>query len=614
MADVTPQPVRQSDQLELTVEERKAAEPIPPPTPVPAKPPSLPGTDPRVVNTVWGQLAAAALARLGVTHVVASPGSRSTPLTHAFAEQGGLIVTPVLDERSAAFYALGLARARGEPVGLVCTSGTAAAHYLPAVIEASESRVPLVILTADRPAELRFCRAGQTIDQVKLFGDYVRWYGEARDPEGGDASLRYWRNLLVHAVERSRYPVAGPVHINVPFREPLEPVPTNFNERRDALLKHVEPPARVHVQAEIPELNGSGIIIAGPAQPVDLPAYLQALKQIAEKTNWPVLSDTLNPARHHIETIPNVIAGYDLILRHAEGRNFVPQQVLQLGDLPTSKALRQWLQLHQLPTVVVDDGAVNADAAHARSQHCRCTIETFARDLPRNLRMDMGFTVRWMRADKQARAYLRDNLRGLGWLFEGTVARAVAEAVPDGTALYVASSTPVRDFEWFWPAGDRQRRIFFNRGANGIDGTLSTALGVAAGLEQPTILYTGDLALLHDTNGFLLGASKYFRSGLTIVCINNQGGGIFEHLAIAKQTDHFEELWGTPQVANLGALATAYGVSHERIDDLETLRKRLETLPKQGVRLLELCTDRKRDAAYRQKLFADFELPNEPNS
>ncbi|KAF0096381.1 MAG: 2-succinyl-5-enolpyruvyl-6-hydroxy-3-cyclohexene-1-carboxylate synthase [Puniceicoccaceae bacterium 5H] len=561
-------------------------------------------------------MAAAACEKLGVCHAVVSPGSRSTPLTHAFARRDGIELTPVLDERSAAFYALGLARATGKPTVLVCTSGSAAAHYLPAVIEASESRVPLLMLTADRPDELRYCRAGQTIDQVKLFGTYVRWFAEVRDPDIRPESLRYWRNLLLNAVERCVYPVAGPVHLNVPFREPLEPVDLGDSaDQFEAMLKHLEPIEPPEQRTPTPELNGSGMIIAGPAQPLDVERYVESLKLVAEKTNWPILADALSPARHYTETVPNVISCYDLILRQENTQPFTPEQVLQVGELPTSKVLRRWLQERQLPTVVLDPGDVNGDAAHTRSVACRCTLEAFAQNLHRNLRMDMAHTVRWLRADKQARTYLRDHLKGTPpAIFEGAVVRVMAAAVPDHTPVYVASSTPVRDFEWFWAGGDRKRRIYFNRGANGIDGTLSTALGIMQGLGKPGLLYTGDLALLHDTNGLLVAASRYFKSALTIVCINNSGGGIFEHLPISQQNEHFEALWATPQPVHLQRLAAAYDLAHELIEDVDTLRERLEHLPDRGVRLLEVQTDRKRDAGFRQKLFADFALPNEPNS
>lgn len=561
-------------------------------------------------NSLWGAFVAECLARLGVERVVISPGSRSTPLTFGCARHARLQVTPVLDERSAAFFALGLAQASRRPVALICTSGTAGAHYYPALIEARESGLPLLVLTADRPPELRHCRAGQTIDQQKLFGSYPSFYAELPLPEATPEALRNLRQTLQHAVERSRWPVPGPVHLNLPFRDPLvpgQPYSLNLSFAPEALLNDLRPlPAtpKAALQA-VPELGGvPGVIVAGPSK--DPPGeHVAAVAALAQALGWPVLADGLSPCRHAAEALPGLVSHYDLLLRSPRrAAQLAPEQVLQVGDLPTSKVLRAWLAGLDRLTWVVSTLAADFDAARARATHLRLSVAELAALAPSlpTLPEAVAWQRQWTSAEAAMASRLDSRLAEAQGLFEGLVARHLVDWLPPGTPLFIASSMPVRDWEWFCPANDRRCPVFFNRGANGIDGTLSTALGVAEATGTPAALLTGDLALLHDTNGWLLGPRM--QSALTVICLNNQGGGIFQHLPIASFDPPFEDYWATPQTVDFGKLAAAYEVEHHRIERLEDLALRLAEPVVPGLRLLEVICHRREDAAFRRELFS----------
>ena len=571
--------------------------------------------DLRNVNSLWCGVLAETLHRCGVTQAVIAPGSRSTPLTFAFAAHPQIEAVPVLDERSASFFALGLARRTRQPVALVCTSGTAAANFHPAVIEAQESGASLLVLTADRPPEMRASASGQTIDQQKLFGSHVNFYHELAVPELNAGLFRYLRQTLVQAVERSRQGGMGPVHLNAPFRDPLPPLPDDGAAAKFAatiewerFFSHldssvVESPV---VSAMPTFASGTrGIIVTGPEQGGDARAYAETVAALAKKLGWPVLADALSPLRHHAALNPQLVTAYDAILRDpATAQRLRPDAVLCLGGWPTSKVLRQWLTEVDAPGWLVTERPDNRDALHGRLRHCRLPLNAFtsavATSSPSSAAGD--YQRLWSAAETRARGVLDSRLQATTDLFEGRAAWLLAQHLPSGTPLFLANSMPVRDVEYFWPAGDRRLAPFCSRGANGIDGTLSTALGVAHG-AAPAVLLTGDLALLHDTNGFLIRPK--FRGSLTIVLINNRGGGIFEHLPVAAFNPPFEEFVATPQEADFARLASAYGVEHVKVRDWEHFTELIAKLPATGIRVLELNTDRKRDAQTRKALFAE---------
>lgn len=560
-----------------------------------------PVLDFRNTNALWGSVLVETLLRCGVTHAVVSPGSRSTAITMALALHPGIEAVPVLDERSAAFFALGLAKRSGRPVVLVCTSGTAGANYFPAVIEAHESGVPLLIITADRPPEMRDCASGQTIDQQKLFGGYVVAYHELAVAEAKPELLRYLRQTVAWAVARTH---EGPVHLNAPFRDPLPPVadgscaaleagwPADFFEHLEAPLKPV-----AHLSFQQKATTTRGLIIAGPAATTTPADYSRRIGALAQTLGWPVLADALSPLRHQGE---EVITAYDSILRNETlSRDLTPRTVLCLEGWPTSKVLRAWLERSGAEVVLVAPGGANRDALHGRTRHLVARPEQLvAEGVPA---ADPSYANAWREAETQARAYLDTALQQQASMFEPKAAWLLAQRLPGGTPLFVASSMPVRDLEYVWPATSLGYELYFNRGANGIDGTLSTALGVAHG-GAPTVLLTGDLALLHDANGFL--TVPHLRGSLTIVLINNAGGGIFEHLPVAQFEPPFETYWATPQAVDFTKLCDAHGVDHVLVQDWRHFERLIAELPPQSVRVLEVRTDRKRDAAARKALFA----------
>jgi 2-succinyl-5-enolpyruvyl-6-hydroxy-3-cyclohexene-1-carboxylate synthase len=537
------------------------------------------------------------LVRRGVSQAVISPGSRSTPLTMALVQNERIEAIPVLDERSAAFFALGLAKQTRKPVVLVCTSGTAGANYFPAVIEAHESGVPLIVITADRPPEMRDCASGQTIDQQKLFGGFVKFYHELAVPEASVVLLRYLRQTVAHAVERAA--AGGPVHLNAPFRDPLPPIADATarglaGEDWVKFFAHLDTEAPVVKQTVAWSTQATrGVIVAGPG------ADAASVTGLAKATGWPVLADVLSPVRHEAGT-GKIVAAYDLILRNAElARMLTPDVVLCVGGWPTSKVLRGWLEAGGAEIWFVGAGETNRDALHGRTRFIRADVAALSVQAPL---ADAAFAQAWNEAANKAAKALADGLQSEPALVEPKVTATLAARLPEGTPLFVANSMPVRDLEYFWPANVRGVKVFFSRGANGIDGTLSTALGVAHG-NAPAVLLTGDLSLLHDTNGFL--SVPQLRGSLTIVLVNNGGGGIFNHLPVAQFNPPFEKYWATPQSVDFAKLSAAYGVEHVVVNGVAQLAALVTELPATGVRVLEVRTERARDAAFRKRLFAD---------
>ena len=558
-------------------------------------------------NALWAAIGVRTLANLGLRHVVISPGSRSTPLAYAFAENPDIRTSVVLDERSAAFMALGLAKATREPVALLCTSGTAGANYLPAIVEARLSATPLLVLTADRPPELRDCHSGQTITQNGLFGSYPVWATEAAVPSTDLNLLRYWRQVLVDAWQRAQGPLAGPVHLNLPFRDPLPPsepekgykAPTGLDwtafttlpacAQVDSLLT----PASV--AALLPKTD-RGVIVVGPHAPADRQELADALLELSHLTGWPVLADGAGTLRGDLAGSGRLISAYDLILRDPKRAAALrPTAAIFVGPLPTSKVLRAWLKDADLVALQVNRAGENVDPTHGRWTRLDGTLtpsgeRTVAKDHPR--------LSAWRKAQQAARAKL-ERIARVDWNFEGRIVTLLEEALGPDDRLFIGSSMPVRDLEWFYHPPGPGPEVLCNRGANGIDGTVSTALGASLDGKR-TVLLCGDLTFLHDSNALL---SAYGHAGdLTVVVVNNQGGGIFNHLPIAKEAKRFEQLWGTPQAADLGKLCAAHGVRHDHAETWTALARQLERRGK-GVRVIEFRTDREADAAWRLKSF-----------
>jgi 2-succinyl-5-enolpyruvyl-6-hydroxy-3-cyclohexene-1-carboxylate synthase len=565
------------------------------------------------------------LARAGVRHVCLCPGSRSTPLAVAIAREPALRCWTHIDERSAAFFALGLAKATREPVALVCTSGTAAANFLPAVVEAHYAGVPLLLLTADRPPELRDRGAGQTIDQVHLYGRHVRWFAEAALPSADGEMLRYARALASRAVAVARRRPAGPVHLNLPFRKPLEPVtvpgdvPADLRERdplaaagrgEAAFTEVVEPltiapPDVVARIAELVRAHPRGVIACGPVDTGD--ALSAAVCELAQRADWPVLAEPTSQLRRgpHTERAA-IVATSDLFLRdEAFAAAHAPDVVLRIGATPTSAAQRSWLERHQPPhLLLVDPEHAWNEPSHLASQVLAVDPTRLCRELCDALDQSPApergaWREAFREADRRAEAAIDAVLADDEALFEPRAVRELAAALPDDALLYVSNSMPVRDLDMFLPIASRPLRVLCNRGANGIDGMTSSALGAAAAQCGPVVLLTGDLAFAHDLGGLLAARRHELRA--TIVVLNNDGGGIFSFLPIAEYGDSvdFEANFRTPLGLDFEPAAATFGVKFTRVDSWEHFRSALkEGIGGRETAIIEVPIDRDRSVAH----------------
>jgi 2-succinyl-5-enolpyruvyl-6-hydroxy-3-cyclohexene-1-carboxylate synthase len=532
------------------------------------------------------------LARCGLREACTSPGSRSTPLVLALAHEPRIRSTSHIDERCGSFFALGLAKATGLPVALACTSGTAAASYAPAVIEAHEARVPLLVLTADRPPELRELGAGQTIDQVKLYGRAAKWYLEVDDHVATAERMRWLRQLACRAFWTALDGRPGPVHLNFSLREPLvldTPLPDEEpgGGGRVGGRPWVTRP-RTRLAAANTLLDGlraavdghpRGVIVAGRHERD--PGLGDALAGLADSLALPLLADPLSGARRG----PAAVAHYDALLRDPEWTAaHAPDLVLRVGDLPTSKPLRAWL--HGL------DGALQIafDAENAWQDPAGAVATIVGADprilAPEQPREDRGWLEEWRGADRATARAIAEVLGAEG-LSEPRVAAELGVRLPPDATLVVASSMPVRDVETFFPARDAPPRVLANRGANGIDGTVSTAFGVAASGAR-TVLLIGDVALAHDIGGLI--AAGRLGLDLTIVLLHNDGGGIFHFLPVAQEGAAFEEHIATPHGLDFAHAARLYGLKHELVRTPESFRAALDEAG--GATIIEVRTDR----------------------
>jgi 2-succinyl-5-enolpyruvyl-6-hydroxy-3-cyclohexene-1-carboxylate synthase len=537
------------------------------------------------------------LARAGLRHVCIAPGSRSAPLALAFARQSSIQTWSHVDERSGGFFALGLARARRAPVAVVCTSGTAAANLLPAVVEAWHAQVPLLVLTADRPPELRDCGAGQTIDQLRLFGTHARWFFDVGTPEATPAALRHARTLACRALAAAAGPPAGPVHLNFPFREPLvaEPVPGDLPPdlpRRAPLAAYGRPerpytevstvrqapdPAAVGTAASLLAAAPRPLVLCGPLDDgdPDLPAAVIAL---ATALRAPVLAEITSNLRG-TDLAAVAVDAHDALLRSAAfARGHVPGAVVRLGGPPTSKALATWLAHHDDALQILIDGSGGwpepaGVAACVLRGTPALTASALAAAVGDATRGGEWF-ARWRRAGAVARNALGASVEAEPAPFEAHAVDAIARVLPRDAILYVGNSLAIRALDAFWPADALPGRVLANRGANGIDGFVSSVLGAAAAGCGPVVGLCGDLAFYHDMNGLL--AAKRHGVRAVLVVLHNDGGGIFDFLPVARSGAGYEELFATPHGLDFELAARMYGASFQRITGTEGLGGALE--------------------------------------
>jgi 2-succinyl-5-enolpyruvyl-6-hydroxy-3-cyclohexene-1-carboxylate synthase len=555
-------------------------------------------------NTLWSSVLVETLYRCGLRHAVISPGSRSTPLAVAFAVHEGIAAIPILDERSAGFFALGIARKSHKPVALVCTSGTAGANYFPAVIEASEARVPLLVFTADRPPELRDCGAGQTINQIRLFGDFPVFQTEMEIPSPILEDLNSMKTGLAYAYSES---IKGPVHLNCPFRDPLPPIVDGSVESVDIKASFfadisVSPRLSQALVEAIQIFTNRGIIICGTDSPENPKAYCEAVALLSEASGWPVLADGLSPVRNFASLQKRLVTTYDLILRNESLRDSLkPEQVIALGPLPTSKELRAWLTESKGVMYHFHVTGKNLDPTGTVERVFDVPVSDVNACFNFSNSAGSDYSDKWLNADSRVQKAFDETFRQpVAKDFEGMIARLLPKLLPTDTPVFVASSMPVRDVEYFWPANDKQFQVYASRGANGIDGTLSTALGVAYE-NKPSVLLTGDLAFLHDSNGLFIRPK--FKGHLTVILINNQGGGIFNHLPIAQFDPPFEEFFATPQEVDFKPFVESTGCTYQKLSSITQLKDHLDQLPDSGIRVIEIETNRKKDSEFRRELF-----------
>jgi len=509
--------------------------------------------------------------RCGVKHAFVAPGSRSTPLAIALESNPGVRVEMFIDERSAAFAALGSGQVTGLPAIALCTSGTAATHFHAAVVEAHLSAVPLIVCTADRPPEARDVGAPQTIDQTALFGNAVRWF---HDP--GVASYDAadtWRSLANHVVARTTGPVPGPVHVNLPFREPLLGEVVDLPPSRS----HDGPwSGHLHAKSllsdwEIEDLahrlvGRRGVIVAGhPGGGYVLGAYAAAATVLASVLDWPVLACPRSGVR--VEG-GNIVAHFDGIVRSQAARNDLkPEVVLRLGAPPASKVLGQWIASIGAEQIVVHSPGTYLDPDHMVANHIEADVTNtvdrlcaVAADLQSKNSPPGGepfvWSRKWQRADELAERAIETRLNATSGLTDPHVARAIAAS---SQIAVVSSSMPIRDIEWFASTGDGLL-VYANRGANGIDGVIATAIGVASELGKATV-YLGDVAFLHDLSSLAMLSARNL--DLCIVVTDNDGGGIFSFLPQASAVPHgaFEKLFATPHASNLASIAAGFGLN-----------------------------------------------------
>jgi 2-succinyl-5-enolpyruvyl-6-hydroxy-3-cyclohexene-1-carboxylate synthase len=523
------------------------------------------------------------LTRCGLAGACTSPGSRSTPLVLTLARQPGLTSWSHVDERVAGFFAVGVAKQTGRPAAVACTSGTAAAHYLPAVIEAHEARVPLIVLTADRPPELREVGAGQTIDQLKLYGGAAKWFFEVGTHAATPERLRWIRQLAFRAYETAVNGRPGPVHLNFPLREPLvldEPLPP-AEEAPVRRVRRRAPAAPIDL-----DLGPRTVLVAGRHERDD--GLGEALPAAAAALGVPLLADPLSGGRRGLAAI----AHYDELLRDgAFAAAHRPDTVIRIGDLPTSKPLRQWLAGLEAKQVAFDPEGAWQDPAAAVSEVLDADPAAWARAVASGAAPPAGSA--WLDAWRSADAAAADAIEvvlGDG-VSEPAVARALAALPPEAT-VFTASSMPVRDVETFWPVRDATPRVLAHRGANGIDGTLAAAFGAAAAGGR-VVVHLGDVALAHDLGALL--TAKRLDVALTIVLVDNAGGGIFDFLPVSTQTDAYEEHVATPTGLDAERVAGLFDLAYEPVTDLEQIREAPRTL-------LHVRTDRAENVALHRRV------------
>ncbi len=542
------------------------------------------------------------LVHSGVKEVVISPGSRSTPLAMLFVEHEDIQVYMNIDERSAAFFAMGLSKASDHPVALLCTSGTAAANYFPAVIEASLSRIPLIVLTADRPHELRDIGAPQAIDQLHLYGRYVRWFTDLALPESGKEMLKYAKSSAIRAASVAKGVLPGPVHVNFPLREPLVPnLQQPFHPDSNLSLPHITEgylniPLETYKEiANKCSTIEKGLIVCGN---IDKPGFQEGVLALANSLGFPVLADPLSQLRSGPFDKDMVIDCYDTFLKSEwANEKLKPELVIQFGGQPVSKPLSLFLKgiRGSAELLIIDGSGGWRDPNRAGTHMIHCDETIFCQQLNQLVENKNGNAWKrlWTDLNRRTKDIIKSYIQSVSDMEEGKAVSLICDLLPPDCTVYIGNSMPIRDMDTFFHTNENNIRLMANRGANGIDGVVSSAVGAAVHC-RPLFLLIGDLSFFHDMNGLL--AAKLQKININIIILNNDGGGIFSHLPQAKEGDNFELIFGTPTGLNFEHAAMLYNGQYTKAVEWEDVTVSIrEAASDEGLNIIEVPTDRARN-------------------
>ncbi|WP_342536093.1 2-succinyl-5-enolpyruvyl-6-hydroxy-3-cyclohexene-1-carboxylic-acid synthase [Sporosarcina sp. FSL K6-3508] len=532
------------------------------------------------------------LVQQGANKAVISPGSRSTPLAYAFSKSEDMQTFIQTDERSAAFYALGLVKATGRPVVLLCTSGTAASNYHPAVTESYYARLPLIVITADRPHELREVGAPQAIDQIRMFGEHVKESVDFPVPENRAEILNYMEQRAVRLLAVAKTAPQGPVHLNVPFREPLlidleGQAPVSRFQQQFIGEASLSNDMKDFLQQAITK-SKRGILIIGE-QPPEL--QKEQFWQFAKSLQWPVLCDPLSNLRSQVpaDCIDLCIDQYDALLKSETFSEGVqPDCVIRFGPQPVSKPLTLFLKRVCPKTyIVVDESPNYRDPLGLTTHHLQTTARSVWQEMDVCLERT-DYTNQWLQANQISTDVLNDEMYFNG--DEGHIVRQFIAHLPNKADVVCSSSMPIRDLDTYFKKTEKDISLFCNRGTNGIDGVVSTALGIQEGRKRTTYLLIGDLAFLHDLNGLII--SRLQETDLTIIIVNNNGGGIFSYLPQASVEDYYEQLFGTPTNLTFNHIAAMYEAQYDAVSTVEAFENVMQATKTSSLRMIEVFTNR----------------------
>ncbi|MFY0762618.1 2-succinyl-5-enolpyruvyl-6-hydroxy-3-cyclohexene-1-carboxylic-acid synthase [Metabacillus dongyingensis] len=554
------------------------------------------------------------LSKAGVRDAVISPGSRSTPMAMLMAEHPDLNIHVLIDERSAGFFALGMAKMQQRPVALLCTSGTAAANYYPAVVEAFYSRVPLLVLTADRPHELRDVGAPQAIDQMHLFGRYAKWFADMAVPEHTAELLQYGRTMAARAAGKAISSPSGPVHLNFPFREPLVPdlesedLWTSLNSRPKQVQvtagSSVIDVSEVQRLADLLSEEKKGLIICGELRDPD---FAEAAVKLSSVLKYPILADPLSNLRTGSHDQSSVIECYDAFMKDEYiTEQLKPEVIIRFGAMPVSKPLFLFLKrTADIRQIVVDGQGGWREPTLMAAEMIECMESWLCHELIKQVKIqeDTDWLQSWKKVNLVSRELLGSAEDKGGGLFEGNVFRELQHALPQKCHVIAGNSMPIRDLDNYFLNTEKDIALYANRGANGIDGIVSTALGMStgAGTDHPTFLVIGDLSFYHDMNGLL--AAKMHKLNLTIILVNNDGGGIFSFLPQSKEEKHFETLFGTPTGLDFKHAADLYEASYSLPETWGEFQSAVsDAVIKQGLNIIEVRTNRQTRVSIHREL------------